>query len=179
MACRAAGACRLSAQWGARGSPHITGTPAKDLPGLAGAFSFQATTQLIPTSIRFIGTLPLPRERAVHPTPASITLAPARSTAAPVHTLEQLIGEMVANAAAAVARALRERANGGLTPATKMYGGDLIARLYSLRQACLAELDFDAVAREQGAAVLRQGGGDARTVGVRIDGMIDFRAKVG
>jgi hypothetical protein len=87
-----------------------------------------------------------------HPTPANITLAPAPSTATAksASSLEQLIGELVAAAVAVISVGLDERANGGLRPKTKLAGGDLIAQLFTLRQACAGELDFDVVAREYG-----------------------------
>jgi hypothetical protein len=83
------------------------------------------------------------------------THAPAPSTAAPVHTLALLIGEIIAAAASVIALALDERANGGLRPRTKTCGGDLIAQLYALRSAWLSQaepgwLNFDATAREYG-----------------------------
>ena len=66
----------------------------------------------------------------------------------------ELIGEIVAAAVAVIAVGLDERSNGGLRPRTKLAGGDLIAQLYTLRQACTGELDFDATARECGKRAL-------------------------
>ena len=40
----------------------------------------------------------------------------------------------MAAAASKIAIALAELHNGGLTPATKQHGGDLVAQLYGLRQ---------------------------------------------
>jgi len=64
--------------------------------------------------------------------------------------MAELIGEVVAAAVAVIAVGLDERSNGGLRLKTKLTGGDLIAQLYALRQACAGELDFDATAREYG-----------------------------
>ena len=96
-----------------------------------------------------------------HPALASITLAPAPSTATaaakPGSALEQLIGEIVAQAVAVIAVGLDERANGGLRPKTRLTGGDLIAQLYALREVYLAErgaLDFNCAAREYGKRVI-------------------------
>ena len=53
----------------------------------------------------------------------------------------------MAAAASKIAIALAELHNGGLTPATKQHGGDLVAQLYGLRQYMAGYWDFDAVAR--------------------------------
>ena len=74
----------------------------------------------------------------------------------PPPLIERVIGEVVAAAARAIVRALMEYQNGGAQPATTRHGGDLIAQLYALRQACAGELDFDAVARSQGKRALRE-----------------------
>ena len=50
----------------------------------------------------------------------------------------------------------REYQDGGLRAETKLYGGDLIARLYSLRQYMVGYWDFDAMARTYGKRVLRE-----------------------
>ncbi len=53
----------------------------------------------------------------------------------------------MADAASKIAIALAELHNGGLTPATKQHGGDLVAQLYGLRQYMAGYRDFDAMAR--------------------------------
>ena len=93
----------------------------------------------------------------MQPTSAISIFAPSPSTTPADHppSIERLIGEMVATATAAIAQALDERGNGGLTAKTKRVGEDLIVRLYSLRRASMSEgLDFDAIAREYGKRAL-------------------------
>jgi hypothetical protein len=53
----------------------------------------------------------------------------------------------MAAAASKIAIALAELHNGGLTPATKQHGSDLVAQLYGLRQYMAGYWDFDAMAR--------------------------------
>ena len=65
-------------------------------------------------------------------------------------------GRLVADACGAIAMALREYQDGGLRAETKLHGGDLIARLYSLRQYMVGYWDFDAMARTYGKRVLRE-----------------------
>ena len=71
-------------------------------------------------------------------------------------SIERCIGELVADACGAIAMALREYQDGGLRAKTKLHGGDLIARLYSLRQYMVGYWDFDAMARTYGKRVLRE-----------------------
>jgi hypothetical protein len=54
-----------------------------------------------------------------------------------------------------IAEALAERQDGGLTPATRARGGDLLAALHGLRLFMLADWDFDGICRVHGAAALR------------------------
>ena len=49
-------------------------------------------------------------------------------------SIKRYLGELMAAAASKIAIALAELHNGGLTPATKQHGGDLVAQLYGLRQ---------------------------------------------
>ena len=105
--------------------------------------------------------------------PASLPVAsPLPSTP----LLEQVIGEVTANAALAIVRALRHQ-NNGLSPrnAASVFG-DWIARLFELRQAYTGRLDFCAVAGAAGARLLRERYGkdlDARTIAVLIDGALE------
>src|SRR5262249_23513226 len=89
--------------------------------------------------------------------PPAATLAPAPSTTpAPANTIEHRVGEIVAAAGLVIVEALNERADGGLTPATRTRGGHLIAQLYGLRNFLIADFpNFDAIAREHGTAALR------------------------
>jgi hypothetical protein len=48
-------------------------------------------------------------------------------------SIKRYLGELMAAAASKIAIALAELHNGGLTPATKQHGGDLVAQLYGLR----------------------------------------------
>jgi hypothetical protein len=99
-------------------------------------------------------------------TPAINAPAPSQSTAPatskPASWLEHHVGEMVAAAAGAIAAALGEFRDGGLTPATKMLWRHHRRALQALRQFLIVDFrDFDGMARTHGAAVLRETcGGD-------------------
>src|SRR6516165_4979118 len=71
--------------------------------------------------------------------------------------VEQRIGEAVADAAAAIGHGLADfEANGQLAPATKMLGGELLARVCELQLAHWGEFDFAIVARTEGKRTLHQ-----------------------
>jgi hypothetical protein len=95
----------------------------------------------------------------VNPAPIVTTHALARSTTktipASTSSLEPLIGRLVAAAGITIVEALGEYRDGGLTPATKTRGGDLIAQLVGLYQFAIADFDFDSVAQVHGTAALR------------------------
>src|SRR5262245_51753303 len=79
------------------------------------------------------------------------------STPAKPTELEQRIGEAVAAAAAAVARAMADfSANGIMAPSTRTLGGDCLSRVALLQLAHFGELDFAAVARVAGKRALHQ-----------------------
>jgi hypothetical protein len=96
-------------------------------------------------------------------------------------TLEQIIGEIAAAAALAIARALRHQ-NNGLSPRNAASAfGDRIARLFELRLVCAGQIDFYAAARARGARLLRERYGedlDARTIAVLIDAVIEVLQRV-
>jgi len=84
---------------------------------------------------------------------------------------------MVASAAGAIAEALGEYQNGGLSPLTKSRGGDLVFELFKLRQFLIADFDFDRIAVEYGLAVLLEASGadvDASTINILVDGVMDI-----
>jgi hypothetical protein len=114
----------------------------------------------------------------VNPTPAVIISAPAPSTAETAPTLERHVGERVAAAALTLAEALAERQDGGLTRATKMRGGDLIGELFGLRQHMVGFWDFDALAKEHGAAVLRAADVSPATADCLVDEVLAILHKV-
>ena len=91
-----------------------------------------------------------------HPTAVVTPHASTRTQSSKVSSLERYIGLQVAGAAAAVALALGEFEDGGLTSETKMAGADLIAELFRVRQFSLGYWDFDKIAREQGVTALRE-----------------------
>jgi hypothetical protein len=68
----------------------------------------------------------------------------------PAGLMESRIGETVADAVCAISRALMECHDGGLQAETKVVGGDLIARLYQLRQYTAGYVSFDDVAQQHG-----------------------------
>ena len=104
-------------------------------------------------------------------------IAPTSSPAASPQpsTLPQIIGEVTAGAAVALARALREfQQTDELSFETKMRVGDRIARLFELRLVCAGPID--AVARTRGARLLQQRYGkdiNARTIAVLADAVIE------
>ena len=110
-------------------------------------------------------------------TPASLPTASLQPSAL---VLEQIIGEIAADAAAALARALREFQTDGLSFEAKMRVGDLIARLFELR-LCAGQIDFYAVARASGIRLLRERYGEdisARTIAALTDTVIEILQKV-
>jgi hypothetical protein len=105
--------------------------------------------------------------------PTSLPVASPQPSTLP---LEEIIGEVAANAASAIVQALRHQ-NNGLSPrnAASVFG-DWIARLFELRQAYTGRLDFCAVVRARSAHVLQQRYGrdiNARTIAVLIDAVIE------
>jgi hypothetical protein len=103
-------------------------------------------------------------------TPASLP-----ATSSQPSTLPQIIGEITAGAAVALAQALHEFQTDGLSFGTKMHVGDLIAQLFELR-FCAGQIDFYAVARARGARLLQDRYGrdvNARTIAVLIDAVIE------
>jgi hypothetical protein len=110
-------------------------------------------------------------------TPASL---PAASLQPSAPALEQVIGEVTADAAVVLARALREFQTDGLSFEAKMHVGDLIARLFELR-LCAGQIDFYAVARARGARLLQDRYGrdvNARTIAVLLDAVIEVLQQV-
>jgi hypothetical protein len=70
--------------------------------------------------------------------------------------IERIVGELVADATAAMLQGLAETVDGGLTQKTKELGGSTVAELYQFRQfACQSLMDFETVAKVQGTAVLK------------------------
>ena len=108
-------------------------------------------------------------------TPASVPVASTRMPPT------QIIGEVTADAAVVLARALREFQNDGLSPRTRGHWGDLIVRLFELWQVCAGQIDFYAVARARGARLLQERYGrdiNARTIAVLIDGALEILQQV-
>jgi hypothetical protein len=76
------------------------------------------------------------------------------------HSVERLIGELIAATACLFAQGLGEcwargKMNGQMSADTKEQGSVLIAGLLELRNGTAGELDFNAVARLHGARVLK------------------------
>ena len=109
-------------------------------------------------------------------TPAFLPAASPLPSAA----LEQVAGEIAADAAVALARAVHEFHTDGLSFETKMRVGDLIARLFELR-LCASQIDFYAVARARGARLLQDRYGrdiNARTIAVLLDAVLEVLRQV-
>jgi len=116
----------------------------------------------------------------VEPTPAiTVTPAPSRSTTAvPANTIERYVGQRVAAAAGAILEALDERQHGGLTPKTKMRGGELLAALHGLRVFMLADWPFDEIARRHGAAALQAADVSPVHADVLVDEVLNLLHKI-
>jgi len=84
----------------------------------------------------------------------------------------------VAAVAAVVLEALQERAGGGLTPRTKMAGGDALAGLHGLRLFMLPDWNFDALARKHGAAALRTAGVSPAHATILVDEILILLHKI-
>ena len=113
-------------------------------------------------------------------TPAPLPVASPLPSALP---LEEIIGEIAADAALEIARALRAHQNDELSfknAATSAFG-DGIARLFGLWQVCAGQVDFYAVARASGIRLLRERYGEdisARTIAALTDTVIEILQKV-
>jgi hypothetical protein len=127
------------------------------------------------------------RERAVDSNPIVTPVVPSPSTSTATETakpgtfLERQVGEVVAEAAAALLAALDEFQSGGLTPRTKMRGGDAIVALYKLRAFMVPHWNFDDIAHREGTTALRAACSDeltSRTIDVLIDEVLDILRKV-
>ena len=140
-------------------------------------------------SIRLAGTPPAAtatfRELAVDLIPTNVTrvsTSTAKPTFNPASSLEFAVGQAVAVAAAVIGEALGEFQDAGLTPRTRNQGGEAIAHLFRLKLFLAADFpDFDAVAREQGAAALRaatDGEVSSVTCALLIDSALEILARV-
>jgi hypothetical protein len=110
---------------------------------------------------------------------------------APSGEIEHAIGEAVVAAVCIVARGCFEFQDGGLALATKNAGADKIATLYRLQQAAPVGIDFTAVARREGKAILRAyldadsdfcarhgpGAGES-TIDLYLDGVLEILSNV-
>src|SRR5262245_51565893 len=71
--------------------------------------------------------------------------------------LSMELGVAVADAVAAILVAMSEHyAGDGLTSQTRAKGGEMVARLFHLRQATNGSFDFNSTAHREGKAVLRE-----------------------
>jgi hypothetical protein len=106
-------------------------------------------------------------------TPASL---PAASPQPSAPVLEQVIGEIAAATAVAIARALCEFQRNGLSAReTRMHAGAQVAQLFERWQVCAGRIDICIAARTHGTRVLRERYGrdiNARTIAVLIDAVI-------
>jgi hypothetical protein len=107
--------------------------------------------------------------------PALLPVASLLPSALP---LEEVIGEIAADAALAIARALCEFQRDGLSAReTRMHAGAQIARLFELRLVCAGPIvDFYAVARARGTRLLQERYGrdiNAKTIATLIDAVLE------
>jgi len=113
------------------------------------------------------------------PATAVTPLAPSPSTISPpANTIETYVGQRVAAVAATILEALQERAGGGLTPATRTRGGDLLAALHGLRLFMLADWPFDEICRVHGAAALRAADVSPANAAILVDEVLILLHKI-
>jgi len=108
---------------------------------------------------------------------ASLPVAASLPSALPP---EEVIAEITAAAALAIAQALREFQTDGLSVGAKMRVGDLIARLFELR-LCAGQIDFYAVARVRGIRLLQKRYGEdlnARMIAALIDAVLEILQQI-
>jgi hypothetical protein len=94
-------------------------------------------------------------------------------------TLPQIIGEVTAGAAVALARALRYQNDGPSFRNAASAFGDGIARLFELKLVCAG--DFYTVARVRGARVLQERYGEdinAKAIVTLIDAVIEILQQI-
>src|SRR5262245_19918574 len=70
--------------------------------------------------------------------------------------LQQAIGQAMARAAATISKGVFEWATDGLSSATRAAGGEMVFRVYALRESLPAGVDFDTVARAEGRRVMQE-----------------------
>jgi hypothetical protein len=109
----------------------------------------------------------LPAQQAVAPTPP------------PTSEVEEVVGELVAHAAHAIAQAALECRRTGRRDGR--LAAEWIAQLYTLRQFAFDGIEFDRVARERGRQALRQrcdGKLSERQIGELVDHVLELVEKV-
>jgi len=95
--------------------------------------------------------------------------------------LEQIIGEVTADAAVVLARALCEFQTDELSTRSRMQWGDRVAQLFELWLVHAGQIDFYAVARARGTRLLQERYGrdiNARTITVLIDAVLEILQQV-
>jgi len=111
------------------------------------------------------------------PTPLPVASPPPSAL-----PLDEVIGEIAASAALAVARAVREYQNDGRSSRNALSAfGDRIAQLFELWQVGAGQIDVYAVARARGAHLLQERYGkdiNARTIAVLIDAVLEILQQV-
>jgi hypothetical protein len=85
---------------------------------------------------------------------------------------------VVGACAGAIAEAVGEFQDGGLTPRTKGRGGNLIWELFRLREFMIADFDFDRIARERGVEALLACDVNPATATALVNEVLDILRKV-
>ena len=80
---------------------------------------------------------------------------PVPAPAPASESIEHRVGAAVADAVGVIGAGLVEFWEGRLDDATRAMGGEVVARVFELKQAVPSELDFAAIAHEHGLKVLR------------------------
>jgi len=117
----------------------------------------------------------------VDPTRATITLAlaPILTSTKSAPLLEAHLGMVVGACAGAIAEAIGQFQNGGLTTATRGQSGKFISELFRLREYMIVDWpDFDAVAKERGVETLRACDVPAPVATMLVDSVLEILAKI-
>src|SRR6516164_17061 len=140
-----------------------------------------ATTPEARKSGKLAAALPfaVPPRSAVDPTRATITLAPIPTSTNFAPLLEAHLGMVVGACAGAIAEALGQFQNGGLTTATKGQSGKFIAELFRLRQYMIVDWpEFDTLAKERGVEALCACDFDPATANMLVDAVLEILGKI-
>jgi len=115
----------------------------------------------------------------VDPHSITLALAPIPTSAKSAPLLEAHLGMIVGACAVAIAEAIEQFQNGGLTTATRGQNGKCISELFRLRQYMIVDWpDFDAVAKERGVEALCACDVPPATANMLVDSVLEILGKM-